>query len=166
MARGSIVKRPSGNYGIRYWDHNGRRYYETVGPNRKDADAALTQRLHELNRGTWREPSSETLTAYTTRWLERRDPTHLPAGREGRIGRGRLAPSTHREYRRSLELHVLPRLGHRPLASLQPADIDQLILELENKGAAAGTIRNTITPLRKLLGDAVHQGLIPNNPAA
>jgi integrase len=166
VARGSILKRPSGNYAIRYRDHNGRRYYETIGPNRKDADAALSQRMHELNQGSWRQPSSETLTAYTMRWLARRDPSQLPTGREGRIGRGRLAPSTHREYQRSLELHVLPRLGHRPLATLQPTDIDQLILQLENTGAAAGTIRNTIAPLRKLLGDAVHQGLLPSNPAA
>src|SRR5438270_9348342 len=44
--------------------------------------------------------------------------------------------------------------------------IDQLIAELEEQGAAPGTIRNTITPLRKLLGDAVHLGLLTHNPAA
>jgi hypothetical protein len=49
VARGSIVKRPSGNYAIRYWDHNGRRYYEAIGPIRKDADAALTQSPHSGN---------------------------------------------------------------------------------------------------------------------
>jgi site-specific recombinase XerC len=93
-------------------------------------------------------------------------PSLLPPGRNGRRNRSRLSPSTHREYRRSLELHILPRLGQRPLARLQPAQIDQLIAELEQAGLAPGTIRNAISPLRKLLGDAVRQGLLPTNPAS
>jgi len=37
---------------------------------------------------------------------------------------------------------------------------------MEEDGRAAGTIRNVIAPLRKLLGDAVRHGLLPTNPAA
>src|SRR3954451_9814126 len=37
---------------------------------------------------------------------------------------------------------------------------------MEQQGRAPGTIRNTIAPLRKLLGDAHRLGLIPTNPAA
>jgi integrase len=166
MARGQVLKRKSGSYAIRYHDPDGRRHYETIGADRRQAERALSARLRELDTGNWREPSRETLSDYAARWLSRRDPARTPAGREGRLGKGRLAPSTHREYRRALELHVLPRLGPRPLPSLQPADIDQLIAELEEQGSAPGTIRNTITPLRKLLGDAVRHGLIAQNPAA
>jgi integrase len=166
MARGQVLKRKSGAYAIRYFDAAGRRHYETIGPDRRQAERALSARLRDLDTGRWREPSRETLTDYTRRWLSRRDPARTPAGREGRLGKSRLAPATHREYRRALELHILPRIGQRTLASLQPADIDQLIAELEEQGAAPGTIRNTITPLRKLLGDAVHLGLLTHNPAA
>src|SRR5437868_5018140 len=165
MARGQILKRKSGSYAIRYHDPGGRRHYETIGADRRQAERALSARLRELDTGSWREPSRETLSDYASRWLNRSNPSRTPEGREGRLGKSRLAPSTHREYQRALELHILPRLGHRPLASLQPADIDQLIAELEEQGAAPGTIRNTITPLRKLLGDAVRHGLIANNPA-
>jgi integrase len=166
MARGQILKRKSGSYAIRYFDPDGRRHYETISSDRREAERALSARLRDLDTGNWREPSRETLTDYATRWLTRRDPALTPTGREGRLGKSRLAPSTHREYRRALELHILPRLGQRPLANLKPADIDQLIADLEEQGAAPGTIRNTIAPLRKLLGDAVRLGLLAQNPAA
>src|SRR5947207_2705353 len=58
---------------------------------------------------------------------------------------------------------VLRRRAELP--ALQTRDVDELIAELEAAGKAAGTIRNVITPLRKLLGDAVRQELIAANPA-
>jgi integrase len=166
MGRGQILKRKSGNYAIRYFDPLGHRRYETVGRSRRDAEALLAHRLHEHHSQPWRQTSRESLAEYASRWLERRNPDRSPDHRDGRHTRTRLSPSTHREYRRSLELHVLPQLGKRPIAEITPADVDQLIADMERSGRAAGTIRNTITPLRKLLGDAHRQGLIPNNPAA
>jgi hypothetical protein len=62
--------------------------------------------------------------------------------------------------------HVLPRLGGRTLSSLRNEDVDRLIAELEADGKAPGTVRNVIVPLRKMLADAVRQGLIVANPAA
>jgi integrase len=61
---------------------------------------------------------------------------------------------------------VLPRLGSRTLSTLTTQDVDQLIADLEAEGRAPGTIRNVVVPLRKLLGDAVRQGLLLANPAA
>jgi integrase len=166
MARGQVLKRKSGSYAIRYFDPGGHRYYETIGRDRREAERALAGRLRELDTGAWREPSRETLREFAARWLERRDPLKTPSeGRDGRLGRSRLSPSTHREYRRAFEKHILPRLGHRPLATITANDIDQLIAELEERGAAPGTIRNVIVPIRKLLNDAVRLGLLAANPA-
>jgi integrase len=165
MARGSIVKRKSGSYAIRYWDENGRRHYETIGASRRDAERALTTRLAELQTGAWRPPSQETLSAYAERWLERRDPKNSGDLKEGRYTRTRLSHSTHREYQRSLELYILPSLGRRPLSQITPADVDQLIARMEHEGRAGWTIRNAIGPLRALLADAARHGLIQTNPA-
>lgn len=165
MARGSIVRRPSGNYAIVY-PVGGKQKWETVGPSRRDAERALTARMRELATGAWREPSKLTLAEYAAAWLARRDPGSDPRDGGGRPERRRLATSTFREYRRSLELYILPRLGREPLASLRPADVDELIAQLEAEGRAPGTVRNAIAPLRKLLGDAVRQGIIVSNPAA
>ena len=166
MARGSIVKRKSGSYAIRYWDQDGGRHYETIGADRREAERALTARLADMQTGAWRPPSQETLAAYTERWLERRDPANSGDQRgEGRFVRTRLSHATHREYQRSLELYVLPALGRRPLSQITPADIDRLIARMEKDGRASWTIRNAIGPLRKLLADAARHGLIQTNPA-
>jgi integrase len=160
MARGSIVKRRSGNYAIVYYV-GGRQKWETIGPSRREAERALTARKLEVDTGTWREPSSETLASYAERWLDRHDPA-----RGARGGRSRLSPATFELYRLNLANHALPRLGERALASLRTEDVDRLIAELEAEGKAAGTVRNVIVPLRRLLADAVRQGLIVVNPAA
>jgi hypothetical protein len=158
MARGSIVKRRSGNYAIVYYV-DGKQRWETIGPSRREAERALTARKREVDTGAWREPSSETLATYAERWLAHRDPARVQSGRT------RLAPSTFAEYRRSLLSHVLPRLGSRTLASLRTDDVDALIADLEADGKAAGTVRNIVTPLRKMLADAVRQGKLHANPA-
>ena len=160
MARGSIVKRPSGNYAIVYYV-GGKQKWETIGPSRREAERALTARKREVDTGTWREPSSETLAAYAERWLAHRDPARIGGG-----GRTRLSPSTFEGYRLNLRRHVLPRLGARPLSSIRTEDIDLLISELEADGKAPGTVRNVIVPLRKMLADAVRQSLLLANPAA
>ena len=151
MARGSIVKRASGSYAIRYYDPDGKRRYETVGPNRRDAERALTLRQREVDSRSWREPSQETLAGFAARWLERRRP--------------RLAESTWQLYEANLRLHVLPRIGGRTLGDLRPGDVDDLGAQLESELSAAA-VRNCITPLRKLLADATRQGVIGSNPAA
>ena len=160
MARGSIVKRSSGNYAIVYYV-GGKQKWETIGRSRREAERALTARKREVDTGTWREPSSETLASYAERWLAHRDPTRVGGG-----GRTRLSPSTFQGYRLNLQRHVLPRLGSRVLSSLHTEDVDRLIAGLEGQGKAAGTVRNVIVPLRKLLADAVRQGLLLANPAA
>src|SRR6266581_3611837 len=66
MARGSIVKRRSGNYAIVYYV-DGKQKWETIGPSRREAERALTARKREVDTGTWREPSSETLASYAGR---------------------------------------------------------------------------------------------------
>jgi Phage integrase, N-terminal SAM-like domain len=159
MARGSIIKRSSGNYAIVYYV-DGKQRWETIGPSRREAERALTARKREVDTGTWREPSSETLAAYAERWLVHRDPARVSGGR------ARLSPSTFDGYRTNLRVHVLPRLGQRTLASLRTQDVDRLITEIEAEGKAPGTVRNVVVPLRRMLADAVRQGLIVVNPAA
>ena len=117
MARGSVVKRQSGNYAIVYYV-DGKQKWETIGPSRREAERALTARKREVDTGSWREPSSETLSSYAERWLAHRDPARVTGGRTA--SRARHS----RSYRRALRLHVLPRLGQRTLASLRTEDVD------------------------------------------
>src|SRR5262249_46691830 len=151
--RGGIVRRGD-TFAIRYYGADGRRHLETIGVGKEGeraAERALTARLRELDTGQWREPSDQTVAEYAERWLERRS--------------GRAASSTLAEYRRSLRLYVLPHIGGRTLADLRPVHVDGLVAELELDGRAAGTIRNAITPLRKMLADAVRLGVVATNAA-
>ncbi len=51
MARGSIIKRQSGNYAIVYYV-DGKQKWETIGPSRREAERALTARKREVDTGT------------------------------------------------------------------------------------------------------------------
>ena len=159
MARGSIVKRPSGNYAIVYYV-DGKQKWETIGPSRREAERALTARKREVDTGTWREPSSETLAAYAERWLAHRDPARVQGGRT------RLAPSTFAEYRRALRHHVAPHSASARSPRCGPRTSTRSSPTLEADGKAPGTVRNVVVPLRKMLGDAVRQGQLVANPAA
>ena len=48
----------------------------------------------------------------------------------------RLAPSTVASYRKNVRLHIAPRIGTVPLASLTAVRLDQLYRELERDGRA------------------------------
>ena len=150
MARGSIIKRSSGNYAIVYYV-DGKQRWETIGPSRREAERALTARKREVDTGAWREPSSETLASYAERWLAHRDPTRVSGGRT------RLSPSTFEGYRLNLRGHVLPRLGERALSSLRTEDVDRLIADLDFVGKEIPVSQT----------DAIRRALIelaPNDP--
>jgi hypothetical protein len=83
VARGSILKRPSGNYAIRYFDQSGERHYETIGPNRRDAEHALTTRLHQLQTGTWALPGSAETGFVGFRFSISRGSSTLPSAVDG-----------------------------------------------------------------------------------
>ncbi len=98
MARGSVWKRKSGAYALRYRGPDGTRQYEHLGHvTKQEAEERLTAVLREIDLGQWRPASRETLRTFGEAWLERR--------------KLRLAKSTHRTYRGDLERHVYPRLG-------------------------------------------------------
>jgi integrase len=160
----AVVKRRSGNYAIVY-RVNGRQVWETVGPSKREAERAERERRRAADRGEWIAPSRISLEEYGLEWLAIRNPSRGSVDR-GRMARTRLELSTFEQYASVLKRHVFPRLGMRSLASLRTADVDGLIHDLEAEGRAAGTVRNVIVPLRKLLADAVRQGLLIANPAA
>ncbi|MGH3039434.1 MAG: tyrosine-type recombinase/integrase [Gaiellaceae bacterium] len=160
----AIVKRRSRKYAIVY-RVNGRQVWETIGPSKREAERAERERRRAADRGEWIAPSRVTLEQYGREWLSLRDPGRVAANGRRRA-RTRLETSTFDQYAGVLERHVFPRLGGRQLASLRTTDVDALIHSLEANGKSPGTVRNVIVPLRKMLADAVRQGLLIANPAS
>jgi len=80
---------------------------------------------HASNYGRARVDANTTVERYARLWIEEY---------QGRTSRG-IDPSTRHDYRRSLELHVLPALGELPLAHVTPRDIRAVIIEAGACGA-------------------------------
>jgi integrase len=90
------------------------------------------------------------LAEYTAVWLD---------------GLERLVlPSTVEAYAGRLQRHVLPRLANHRLDEIEVDDILALISDLRTRGYSGTTIALTLTPLSRLLANAVRRGLIDSNP--
>jgi integrase len=108
--------------------------------------------------GTHVETSRQTVGLYLEAWL---------AGIRSEVRGG-----TWRGYRDNLERHVAPRIGTLPLQSLTPNRVRALYAELatsgrlrDGAGLAPKSVHNVHLTLRKALGDAVRDRLLPTNPA-
>lgn len=127
-------------------------------PTKKSAEAALTELLGKRDNGTLTAPSRATLEAFVRdEWLPE--------------ARTRLRPTTIASYEYALDKLALPRLGHRKLAAITPADVASLYQELLKSGGRDGeklsgrTVQLTARVLRRVLGDAAERGYCPRNAA-
>ncbi len=143
-------------------DEDGKRRQKWHGsyPTRKLAETAQAELVTEYHRGTYVEPSKVTLE----QWVS---DTWLPSMHT------QLKPSTWDSYARNFRLHLLPRLGHRPLseitAALLNATYGELLVSGRRNGAGGGlsakSVRYLHTTLHKALADAVDVGLLGVNSA-
>jgi integrase len=126
---------------------------------KRAALADLREALSASSKGGFTEPSKQPFGEYLATWLDGL----------------RLAPSTVASYRKNVRLHIAPRLGTVPLASVTPAALNKLYRELEKDGRAdhrggeglsARTVRYVHTIISAALRDAVKADLLPANPAA
>ena len=157
MARGSITKR-SGKTGVAWRvrydvptaDGERKQVSETVRT-RKEAEALLARRQHELRSGSYVEPTTTTVGAFFADWL-----SLVVATRE---------ESTAYSYESIARNRILPTLGALPLAKLTPAAIQGLYLRLLDEGKAPKTVRLTHTVVRQAMAQAVAWKMIARNPA-
>lgn len=119
---------------------------------KRDAQVFLTETLAAVQTGLFSEPTKVTLRVYLLqRWLPGRAAS--------------LRTSTFDAYRRSIELHVIPALGHVKLQRLTPDHLDRFYADLMQSGLAPKTVRNVHTILHKALKDAVRKNLVVRNVA-
>lgn len=119
---------------------------------RREADAFLVDTISALRSGRFAEPSKLTVAEYLVEhWFP--------------VRAASLRPSTHDSYRRIIERHVLPSLGHLRLQHLAGHQLDVLYAELLGDGLAPKTVRNVHTTIHKALHDAVRKDLVPRNVA-
>lgn len=128
---------------------------------RKEAEAALAGLIHEVEKGTYLEPEKATLGEYLEEWLK----AHALS----------VSPRTLANYALYVREHIIPAIGHIPLAKLRPLHIQRFVASLMTGGRkdkrklpalSPTTVRHVYTTLHKALADAVKWQLVPYNPAS
>jgi integrase len=142
-------------------DTTGKRRQKWYGSyrTRKEAEAARIETLHQINAGTWIEPTSKTFGE----WVHE---TWLPLSTQ------RLKPSAAAHYRDYLRLHILPTLGPLRFRQITPTILNQLYTRLLTEGnhktggaLSPKTVTNVHAIIHKALEDAVDLGLVNINMA-
>jgi integrase len=142
------------SFGTRRRGPNGEKWFT-----KKAAQDALRAKLVDAARGELVDPSRQPCGDYLDEWVDGL----------------RLAPSTVASYRKNVRLHLRPRLGSVPLATLTTERINALYRELERSGRAdhregeglsPRTVRYVHTILSAALAAAVRSRRLARNPAA
>lgn len=112
------------------------------------------------NRRSWSVPTRRLAMALAVDLAESRAPITL----NRLVDHWSAAKPVH--YRRSLDLHVLPRLGSRLAITITRADIERWLLALCAEGRlVAATINKILATLKRALEFGVRCGHLPHNPA-
>ncbi|MFB8381066.1 tyrosine-type recombinase/integrase [Streptomyces rubiginosohelvolus] len=117
---------------------------------KRRAEAWLSQIEADMTRGQYFDPRAGRLTVrqHADRWL-----ASLTQD-----------PGTFVGTKQRIRLHVVPHLGSRSLDSLRPIHIREWLRKLEDAGVALSYQRVIFANLNAMLGSAVDDRLIPENP--
>jgi integrase len=151
MARTSIDRRDNGRYRARYFGPD-LRWRSKTFDRRIDAQRWLTNELTKLDRGQWIDPRAGRVPFQTVaeHWM---------------AARATLRESTRARDRSYLNSLILPYLGHRPVASVQPSDLETWIADLIADDKAPATVQKAWQIASGVFRLAVRDRLIPLSPA-
>ena len=141
---------------------NGKRYHEALSANLREAKQIRDECLYELRYHGYlmkegqkeevkRERERMLFGEITTLWVERQ---------EQRLKKDDLKSSTWRDYKSSMNKHILPRFGNTPINDITSDDVDDFKMSLE-----CGNTRtnNILAPMRSVFKLAKKKQIIRNN---
>jgi integrase len=149
-----IYRQPNGKLAV-CARHAGRLHFRTCGRDLAEARRAREKLVAGL--ATGRVPASPRLRLSTVaeRWSE-----HF----EAKVAAGERHRRTYEAHRFHLDHDILPRLGHRRIASLGVEDVAGLITELRAAGRSPKTSANTLATLQSVLRFARRRDWITADP--
>lgn len=151
MARTTIDRRENGRYRARYQGPD-RRWRSRTFDRRIDAQRWLSNELVKLDRGEWVDPRAGRVLfeSVAGQWM---------------AGRAALRASTRARDRSYLNSLVLPHLGHMPVGSVQPSDLEAWVADLMAAGKAPATVQKAWQIASGVFRLAVRDRLIALSPA-
>lgn len=167
MARGSLVKRcsvcrkngvkgqPRCNhkeavYVMVYW-YGRKQKWETVGPNKKEAERRLAETVSRIHNGAYSKPEEIIFRDFVDKWLEE-------------YAKISVKLSTYHTYRAAVYTHLVPIFGDLPLLHITTEKIQRFVSHLLKKRSPK-TVNNLITQLKTMLKYARRWGYLRDNPA-
>jgi len=155
--QGSIQKR-AGKHGVSWrvrYDvaqpDGSRKQVSETAPTKREAEALLAKRLHELQTGAYVAPTDLTVGELLDRWFA----THAE----------RVCAATLHRYRRAAHTHILPTIGAVKLVRLTTLGVQDFYLGVQAKGITAEGVRAVHKVLHGALKQAVAWQIIARNPA-
>jgi len=156
--RGHIVKRYENSYSIIL--NMGRdpatgqrkQQWVSVKGTKKEAEKRLADLLHQLDTGTFMQPSKTTFAEYLTKWL-------------ADYAKPNVAPRSFERYTGVIQQHLIPDLGSLPLTQLRPEHLQSHYTAKLNAGLSASSIRYHHAVIHIALQTAVKWGLLGRNVA-
>ena len=118
---------------------------------KKLAESYEREMLGLRDRAGWVDPRASRITL--AEWVE-----------EWSTGLHDLRPSSRRIYLDNLRLHVLPPLGSIPLNRLDKTVLRDWLADLTNSRLRPATVHQIYRALRRVLGAAVQNDILPRNP--
>jgi integrase len=161
---GHIRERKKGTWAVvirvgAYKNGSPRYKWHTVHGTKRDAQRELTRLLHELDRGSYAEPTKLTLGAFLHQWLSD-------------YAKTKVAAKTYERYEEVVLKHLIPAIGHCLLVKLTPQLIERYYAEAQERGRRDGrgglsaqTVLHHHRILHAALNRAVKWQLLTRNPA-
>ncbi|WP_029422150.1 tyrosine-type recombinase/integrase [Alicyclobacillus macrosporangiidus] len=124
---------------------------------KKAAQAALVEKLHDLQTGQFHEETDMTIAEFLQQWLDHKQ--------------SQVRPSTLRSYSWHVRHHIIPYIGHVKISKLTPVMLQKLYTDLQKaprKDGKPGVVSNRSIlhahlVLHEALDRAVKWGLTPRN---
>jgi integrase len=117
---------------------------------KKEAEKAMIEAMAAYQKGEYVEPSKMLYREYLQDWLKTRR---------------NLGEQTLELYDSYLRTHIIPALGHIPLAKITAHDIELFLDSLHEKGLAPATIKRIFSVVNASLNAAANKDLITKNVA-
>ncbi len=154
---GVIWKRGQ-QYVVVYYDAGGRRRWETIRPNKREAQQVLAERMWERRNGKFRfTKPAISFTVFERQWQE----DFLTV----QCQLGRMKPSTQASRESVLATHIRPFFESRLLREIDVALIREFVKTLVAKELSPKTISNVLSILKTMCKHAVQWGYLDANPA-
>ena len=153
---GTVRQRSDGRWEALYiagYQPDGKAIRRSIyGKSKKEVTTKLREVIQQIERDEYIAPQNITFAEWLTEWW---NVYCLPSKKH----------STCTGYESSINLHLLPYLGNRPLQGLRPEHVQAAINALVKDGKAPSTVRKAYTLLHAALDQAVINRMLLHNPS-